>query len=115
MCDRLQDDDSIMCRFYWMAFIEYMIAGSILLDYAILTVEKEYAISFSEQHKKVCLSLHYNGANSFSFVNGVRMYILKAKYSEINAVKLRLGNVSKNVSTNNMKRLDYMDIAMIFK
>ena len=111
MCDRLQYDDSIMCRFYWMAFIEYMIAGSILLDYAILTVEKEYAISFSEQHKKVCLSLHY----SFSFVNGVRMYILKAKYSEINAVKLRLGNVSKNVSTNNMKRLDYMDIAMIFK
>ena len=30
------------------------------------------------------------------FVNGVEIHILKAKDSEINAVRLCLGNVSKN-------------------
>ena len=28
-----KDDDSIMCGFYFIAFIEYMIAGNILLEY----------------------------------------------------------------------------------
>ena len=28
-----------------------------------LTAEKEYSINFTEQHKKFCLSLHYNGVN----------------------------------------------------
>ena len=37
------------------------------LDDTTLTAKKEYAINFSEQHRKFCLSLHYNGANSFCF------------------------------------------------
>ena len=31
----------------------------------ILTVEKEYSINFTKQWKKFCLSLHYNGVNSY--------------------------------------------------
>ena len=34
--------------------------------------------------------------NKKIFVNGVEIYILKAKDSEINAGRLCLGNVSKN-------------------
>ena len=29
---RIQDDDSVMCTFYRIDFIEYMFAGKILLD-----------------------------------------------------------------------------------
>ena len=33
---RIQDDDSIMCGFYCIPFIEYMIAEKTLLDYTNL-------------------------------------------------------------------------------
>ena len=32
----MQDDDSIMCRFYCTVFLEYMIAGNFLSDYTNL-------------------------------------------------------------------------------
>ena len=32
------------------------------LDDTASTVEKEYAVNFSEQRKKFCLSFHYNGS-----------------------------------------------------
>ena len=32
--------------------------------------EKMYSVNFTENNKKVCSSLHYNGANSYLFVNG---------------------------------------------
>ena len=35
-----------------------------------LTAEKMYSINFTVTKKKFCLSLHYNGANSYLFVNG---------------------------------------------
>ena len=35
-----------------------------------LTAEKMYSINFTVAKKKFCLSLQYNGANNFSFVNG---------------------------------------------
>ena len=35
-----------------------------------LTAEKMHSINFTEKNKKFCLILHYNGANSYSFVNG---------------------------------------------
>ena len=53
--------------------------------------------------KKFCLSFHYNGANSCLFVNGTEIYKFKAKYSEIVASSLCLGNISNNWSTHNMK------------
>ena len=35
-----------------------------------LTAEKLYSINFIKEKTKFCLSLHYNGANSYLFVNG---------------------------------------------
>ena len=46
-------------------------------------VKKLYSISFTENNKKFCLSLHYNGANSYLFVNGIEIHKFKAKNSEI--------------------------------
>ena len=44
-----------------------------------LTAEKMYSINFTVRKKKFCLSLHYNGANSYLFVNGTESYKFKAK------------------------------------
>ena len=42
-----------------------------------------YSINFTVTKKKFCLSLHYNGANSYLFVNGTEIYKFKAKNSEV--------------------------------
>ena len=48
--------------------------------------------------------MHHNGANSYLFVNGTKIYQFKAKDSEIVASPLLLGNISKDFSVNNMKK-----------
>ena len=47
------------------------------------TAEKIYSIDFTLTKKKFCLSLHYNGAKSYLFVNGTEIIKFKAKDSEI--------------------------------
>ena len=71
-----------------------------------LTAEKLYSINFTETKKKFCLSLHCNGANSYLFVNGKEIVKFKAKDSEIVASPLCLGNISKDWSTDNMKKTE---------
>ena len=53
------------------------------LDGDYVNQGKKYLISFTEQEKKICLSLSYNGVNSYLFVNDVEIYKLKAKDSEM--------------------------------
>ena len=48
-----------------------------------LTAKKMYSINFTVTKNKFCLSLHYNGANSYSFVNGKEIHKFKAKDSKI--------------------------------
>ena len=38
-----------------------------------------YSINFTVTKKKFCLSLHYNGANSYLFVKGTEIYKFKVK------------------------------------
>ena len=66
-----------------------------------------YSIDFTVIKKKFCLSLHYNGASSYLFVNGTEIYKFKAKDSEIIASPLCLGNISKDWSIDNMKRTGF--------
>ena len=68
--------------------------------------EAEYSINFSRSRKKLCLSLHYNGGNSFLFVNATKIYQCKAKNSQIKPYPLCLGNFSKDIAFNNMKKQD---------
>ena len=67
--------------------------------------------------------MHYNGDNSYLFVNGTEIYKFEAKGSEIVASTLCLGNISKDFSVDNMKKtglngyvsdfsVDYDDIAV---
>ena len=72
-----------------------------------------YSINFTVTKKKFCLSLHYNGANSYLFVNGTEIYKFKAKDSKIVADPLCLGNISKDWSADNMKKQGLMDMPVI--
>ena len=66
-----------------------------------------YSINFTEKNKKFCLRLHYNGANSYLFVNGKEIIKFKAKDSEIVVSPLCLGNISKDWSTDNMEKTGF--------
>ena len=63
-----------------------------------------YSINFTVTKRKFCLSLHYNGENSYLLVNGSKIIKFKAKDSETVATLLCLGNISKDLSVDNMKR-----------
>ena len=63
-----------------------------------------HSINFTVTKKKFCLSLHYNGADSYLFVNGKEIVKFKAKDSATVATLLCLGNISKDWSENNMKK-----------
>ena len=69
-----------------------------------LSAEKLYSINFTKENTKFCLSLHYNGANSYLFVNGTEIIKFKAKDSEITPYPLCLGNISKDWSVDNVKK-----------
>ena len=56
-----------------------------------------------------CLSLHYNGANSYFFAKGAEIHKFTTGDSEIIPNNLCLGIFSKDFSANNMKnKLDLM-------
>ena len=69
-----------------------------------LTAEKIYSINFTATNKNFCLSLHYNGANSYLFVNGIEIYKFKLKDSETLVGPICLGNISKDWSADNMTK-----------
>ena len=66
------------------------------LDNNSLTAEAEYSINFS--------SLHYNGSDSFLFVNATKMHQFKAKGFEIKRYPLCSENISKDCSADNIKK-----------
>ena len=72
-----------------------------------LTAEKMYSINFSKNNIKFCLSLHYNGANSYLLVSGTEIIKFKAKDSKIVASPLCLGNISKDWSTDTMRKSSF--------
>ena len=62
-----------------------------------------YSVNFTDNGDKYCLSLHYNGANSYLLVNGTKIIKFKAKDSKIEASPLCLGSLSNDSSADNMK------------
>ena len=60
--------------------------------------EKMYSPNFSAENKIFCLSLHYNGDDSYLFVNGKEVTNFKAKKSEIKTNQLTLGSISTSAN-----------------
>ena len=63
-----------------------------------------YSINFTEHNEKFRLSLHYNVANTYLFVNGTEIHKFKAKDSEIVVTPLCLGNISKDQAVDKAKK-----------
>ena len=78
-----------------------------------LPQKKKYSANFTDHREKYCLSLHYNGANSYLFVNGTEIIKFKVKDSEILATPLCLENISKDWSVDNMKDTGLNDMFVI--
>ena len=56
--------------------------------------EKMYYRNFTDSGKKFVLSLHYNGNNSYLYVNGNQELKFQAKTDQLVKEKLCLGNLS---------------------
>ena len=52
--------------------------------------------------------MYYNGANSYSFVNGTEIYKFKAKDSEVSEGPICLGNISKDWSVDDMNKTGFI-------
>ena len=61
----------------------------------ILNAEKMYSINFTGA-EKICLVLHYNGSDSYLFVNGIEIIKLEAEDSKIVANPVCSGNILEN-------------------
>ena len=65
-----------------------------------------YSRNFSVENKIFVLSLHYNGDNSYFFVNGQKVTQFKAKNSEIRTTKMFLGTLGTlNLSPKNVNNI----------
>ena len=84
------------------------------LDNATITAEPRLPIIFTESGKRFVLSLHYNGSNSFLFVNAVKIYQFKVKDSEIKPYPSCLGNISKDFTIDNIKKTDLKENVQFF-
>ena len=62
-----------------------------------------YSRNFTGDNETFCLSLHYNGDNSYLFVNGKEITKFKAKNSELIKYPMCLGNLSKDYRTDSRK------------
>ena len=65
------------------------------IDGTTIYAEKMYSFNFAADNKTFCLSLHYNGDNSYLFVNGKEIIHFKGRDCEIVPYPLCLGNISK--------------------
>ena len=70
----------------------------------IITCREEISYYFTVSEKKFCFSLHYNGPNSYLFVNDIGIIKFKAKDSEIAVILLYLGNISEDFAADNMRK-----------
>ena len=62
-----------------------------------------YSPNFTVDNKIFCLSLHYNGDNSYLFVNDKQVINFKAKNSELIKYPMCLGGLSKDYNKNSRK------------
>ena len=66
--------------------------------------EKMYYRNFTDPGKKFVLSLHYNGNNSYLYVNGNQELKFKVKTDQLVKEKLCLGNLSDHWTTSESEK-----------
>ena len=72
-----------------------------------LYAEKLYSQNFTAVNKKYVLSLHYNGDDSYLFVNGKQELKFKAKDDQIVKEIVCLGNISDDLTAANTQKTGF--------
>ena len=72
----------------------------------MIYAEEIYSQNFTAVNKKFILSLHYNGNDSYLFVNGKQELKFKAKDDQIVKEILCLGNISDDWTAANAQRTE---------
>ena len=72
------------------------------VDDRTIYAEKMYSPDFTIANKTFCLSLHYNGNDSYLFVNVKEVIKFKAKNQSVSG-KLSLGNISADFNREDRK------------
>ena len=67
-------------------------------------VEKNYYRNFTDPGKKFVLSLHYNGDNSYLFVNGRQELRFMCKTDQLVKEKFCIGNLSDQLTTSESEK-----------
>ena len=80
---------------------KYFVQG---INNTTIYAEKIYKTNFTEQSKKFILSLHYNGVNSYLFVNGSQKLKLKSSVNYLEGNLLCVGNISSDWSLTNVTK-----------
>ena len=75
--------------------------------------EKMYYRNFTYLGKKFMLRLHYNGDDSYLFVNGRQELKFKAKTDQLVQEKLCIGKLIDQWTTSESEKLGYMEKSMI--
>ena len=68
------------------------------IDRTTIYAEKMYSPNFIANDVTFCLSLHYNGDNSYLFVNGKEFINFKAKDSEVLSYPVCLGKILRDLN-----------------
>ena len=76
--------------------------------------KKMYSPNFSAENKIFYLSLHYNGDNSYLFVNGKEVTKFKANKSDIKANQLNLGSISTSANLSRVVTLKIVNCKEMF-
>ena len=71
----------------------------------MIYVEKSYYRNFTDPGKKFVLSLHYNGDDSYLFVNGRQELEFKAKNDQLVKEKLCIGNFSDQWTASESEKI----------
>ena len=68
--------------------------------------EKKFRINFTKVNRKFCLSLHYNGDNSYLLVNGKKIFKFKADNKNANfSTQFCLGSISYGFSATESREV----------
>ena len=72
------------------------------IDNATIYAERAFSLNFSIENETFCLSLPYNGDDSYLFVNGKEVLKFKAKAQSV-ITQLSLGNISADFNQTDRK------------
>ena len=79
-----------------------------VINCSFVAPEKKIDIDFSKAKIKFCLSLHYDGDKSYSFVNGIEIYKFKASNKNNNfPSQFCLGSISNKFDNVNSKEISF--------